>query len=51
MSIAGGPTAVFAEFAQRRLLEIAGSSVAIGDLASAVMAPKCTMDGSPMITS
>ena len=51
MSIAGGQTALFDEAEQRRLLEIAGSSVAIGDLASAVMAPKCTVDGSPMITS
>jgi hypothetical protein len=51
MSIAGGQTALFDEAAQRRLLEIAGSSVAIGDLATAVMAPKCTVDGSPMITS
>ena len=46
MSIAGGQTAVFDEFAQRRLLDIAGSSVAIADLASAAMAPKCTVDRS-----
>ncbi|HZB26483.1 MAG TPA: HEAT repeat domain-containing protein [Vicinamibacterales bacterium] len=36
---------------QKRLLEIAGDSVAIGDLAADVMAPNCTADGSPMLTS
>ena len=41
----------FDELAQQRLLDIAGSAVDIGDLASAVMAPKCAADGSPMITS
>ena len=51
MSIAAGQTGAFDELAQRRLLDIAGSAVEIGDLASAVMAPKCAADGSPMITS
>jgi HEAT repeat protein len=50
-SIVAGQKAAFNEFAQARLLAIAGSPVAIGDLATAVMAPKCAMDGSPMITS
>ena len=50
-SIAGGQKTVFDEDAQRRLLAIAGSPNDIGELAAAVMAPKCTMDGSPMITS
>src|SRR5262249_49457746 len=49
-SIAGGQQAVFDEAAQARLLAIAGSPRAIGDLATAVTAPKCAMDGSPMIT-
>jgi HEAT repeat protein len=39
------------ESAQRRLLEIAGDSIAIGELARDVMAPNCSADGSPMITS
>jgi hypothetical protein len=51
MSIAGGQKAAFDERAQERLLAIAGSPVDIVDLASAVMAPKCALDGSPMITS
>jgi hypothetical protein len=51
MSIAAGQTGAFDELTQRRLLDIAGSAVEIGDLASAVMAPKCAADGSPMITS
>ena len=51
MSIAGGQTSAFDEQSQQRLLEIAGSPGDIGDLATAVMAPKCTLDGSPMITS
>ncbi len=50
-SIAGGQTAVFDESQQLRLLEIAGSPVDIADLAVAVSAPKCTSDGSPMITT
>ena len=51
MSIAGGQKAVFDERAQERLLAIAGSPLDITDLATAAMAPKCTLDGSPMITS
>jgi len=51
MSIAGGQKAIFDERAQQRLLAIAGSAPDIADLATAVMAPKCAMDGSPMITS
>src|SRR2546423_454240 len=34
---------------QQRLLEIAGSTFEIRELANAVSAPKCNMDGSPMI--
>jgi HEAT repeat protein len=51
MSIAGGQKAVFDERAQQRLLEVAGSPTDIRDLATAVMAPKITPDGSAMITS
>src|SRR4051812_15404410 len=51
LSIAGGEKAVFDERAQARLLAISGSPVDIADLATAVAAPKCTLDGSPMITS
>jgi hypothetical protein len=51
LSIAGGTKAVFDERAQERLLAISGSSADIGDLGTAVAAPKCTLDGSPMITS
>jgi hypothetical protein len=50
-SIYGGQKAVFDALAEQRLLEIAGSPADIGDLATAVMAPKCGADGSPMITS
>jgi HEAT repeat protein len=50
-SIAGGQKAVFDEHQQHRLLEIAGSPTDIADLAVAVAAPKCTIDGSPMITT
>ena len=50
LSITAGQTA-FDELSQRRLLAIAGSAVEIGELATAVMAPKCAADGSPMITS
>jgi hypothetical protein len=46
-----GLSALFDERMQERLLAIAGSPLAIGDLATAVMAPKCAMDGSPMLTS
>jgi hypothetical protein len=42
---------VFDESAQQRILAIAGSAPDIGDLATAVAAPRCAMDGSPMITS
>lgn len=51
LAIAGGQKTVFDERAQQRLLAIAGSSSDIADLATAVMAPKCAGDGSPMITS
>ncbi len=51
LSIAGSQKAVFDEREQQRLLAIAGSASDIGDLATAVMAPKCAVDGSPMITS
>lgn len=36
---------------QKRLLEIAGDTFAIGELATDVMAPNCTPDGSPLLTS
>jgi hypothetical protein len=39
------------EMAQQRLLMIAGDPVQIGELATAVMAPKVTADGAPMITT
>ncbi|PYR19097.1 MAG: hypothetical protein DMF94_17350 [Acidobacteria bacterium] len=51
LSIAGGQKTVFDERAQQRLLAIAGSSGDIADLATAVMAPMCAPDGSPMLTS
>src|SRR5258706_1567702 len=51
LSISSGQSAVFDEAAQQRLLAIAGSPVDIGDLAVAAAAPKCSADGSPMITS
>jgi hypothetical protein len=51
LSISGGHKAAFDEMAQQRLLAIAGSAADIGELATAVIAPKCTSDGSPMITS
>ncbi len=50
-AIAGGQQAVFDEREQQRLLAIAGSAGDIADLATAVMAPRCAVDGSPMITS
>ncbi len=50
MSIVGAQSAVFDERAQQRLLAIAASPGDITDLAVAVSAPKCAMDGSPMIT-
>jgi hypothetical protein len=51
MTIAGSQKAVFDERAQQRLLEIATSPADVGDLATEVAAPKCAVDGSPMITS
>ena len=39
------------EAVQRRLLEISGDVVAIGELAQDVMAPNFAADGSPMLTS
>jgi len=39
------------EAQQQRLLDISRSVFAIGELASAVAAPKCNADGSPMITT
>jgi HEAT repeat protein len=39
------------EAAQRRLLEISGDVIAIGELAQDVMAPNFAADGSPMLTS
>lgn len=50
-SISSGERTLFDERAQERLLAIAGSPGDIGDLATAVMAPKCAMDGSPIVTS
>jgi hypothetical protein len=50
-SISAEQMGVFDERAQQRLLAIAGSAMAVGDLAAAVLAPKCAVDGSPMITS
>ena len=51
LSIIGGHEGLFDPAAQARLLAISGSPHDIGDLATAVAAPKCTIDGSPMITS
>jgi hypothetical protein len=39
------------ELAQQRLLAIAGDPLQIGELANAVMAPKCTPEGAPMLTT
>jgi hypothetical protein len=39
------------EAVQRRMLEIAGDVVAIGELAQEVLAPNFAADGSPMLTS
>jgi hypothetical protein len=50
-SIVGGQKSAFDGMAQQRLLAIAGSPGDITELATAVIAPKCAMDGSPMITS
>jgi HEAT repeat protein len=49
-SIVEGRSA-FDESQQGRLLEISGSAYEIGDLANAVAAPKCNLDGSPLITT
>ena len=51
MAISGSQKAVFDERALQRLLAIAGSAPDIGGLAGEVLAPKCAVDGSPMITS
>jgi hypothetical protein len=51
MSIGSGTNALFDDRAQERLLAISASPGDIGDLATAAAAPKCTADGSPMITS
>src|SRR5439155_14372966 len=51
LSIVGAQSAVFDERAQQRLLAIAGSPMDIADLATAVAAPRCALDGSPMITT
>src|SRR5262249_34725676 len=49
--LAAGPTPLFDDRAQDRLLAIAGSAGDIAALATAVAAPKCTADGSPLITT
>ena len=41
----------FDQVQQQRLLEIAGSPFDIRELATAVAAPKCNIDGSPLITT
>ena len=41
----------FDQVQQQRLLEIAGSAFEIRELATAVAAPKCNVDGSPLITT
>jgi len=51
LSIGAAHHAAFDEAAQQRLLAIGGSPADIRDLANAVMATKCTPDGSPMITT
>ena len=51
LSIVGAQKPLFDERAQERLLAIAGSPMDIADLATAVAAPKCALDGSPMITT
>ena len=48
-SIVAGQT--LDEIAQQRLLAIAADPIGIGELAAAVMAPQCTADGAPMITT
>ena len=44
-------TEIVDEAAQQRLLEIAGSADAIGALVQDVMAPACTPEGSPLVTT
>jgi hypothetical protein len=51
LSIVTTQQTVFDESAQERLVAIAGSAPDISDLATAVSAPRCGADGSPMITS
>lgn len=51
LSIAVGQSLAMDQRVQQRLVAVAGSPSDIRDLATAVLAPKCTMDGSPMITS
>ena len=51
LAISTGRQGAFDELSQQRLLDIAGDTIEIAGLATAVMAPKCAMDGSPMITS
>jgi HEAT repeat protein len=51
LAISTGRQGAFDELSQQRLLAIAGDTVEIAGLATAVMAPKRAMDGSPMITS
>jgi hypothetical protein len=51
LSIVTTQQAMFDEQAQERLVAIAGSVPDIGDLATAVSAPRCALDGSPMLTS
>ncbi len=46
-----GRRKVLDEAGQRRMLEIAGDAVAIGELAQDVIAPNFAADGSPMLTS
>jgi HEAT repeat protein len=50
-SIVSGQSDVFDGQAQTRLLAISENAADIADLATAVGASKCTIDGSPMITS
>ncbi len=51
MSLTAGHKVVLDELEEQRLLAIASSPADIGELAHEVMAPKCTHDGSPMLTS
>jgi hypothetical protein len=49
-SIAHGQI-TFDEIAQKRLLEIAGSALQISELVKEAIAPKCAVDGSPMVAT